>query len=99
MPYVLEAAVEREIGRAFPPEHVDYVKRRLSEQELSLGRSAHPARVHVAVVWLARGDVGRFDQALDGAARDWRDALVAAGLAHPDWRAVLAQRGIDAHDW
>jgi len=99
MSYVLKPSVEREIERTFAAEHVDYVKRRLSERELPMDRSAPPPRVHVAVVWLARGDVQRFDHELEGACFDWRDTLVAAGLANEDWRAVLTRRGIDCQDW
>lgn len=42
-------------------------------------------RAQAAVVLLAGGDVLRFGQAARLALRDWRDLLVAAGLAHPDW--------------
>src|SRR5262245_24295420 len=99
MPYVLKASVEREIERTFAPEHVDYVRRQLAERELPMDRSAPPPRVHVAVLWLARGDIKRFDYELGGACCDWRDTLVAAGLANEDWRTVLGQRGIDCSDW
>ena len=99
MPYILKASVEREIERTFAPEHVDYVKRRLSDQDLPMDRSAPPPRVHAAVLWLARGDVKRFDFELEGACSDWRDTLHAAGLASEDWKRVLTQRGVDCHDW
>ena len=89
MPYILKASVEREIERTFAPEHVDYVKRRLSDQDLPMDRSAPPPRVHAAVLWLARGDVKRFDFELEGACSDWRDTLHAAGLASEDWKRVL----------
>lgn len=42
-------------------------------------------RVQAAVVKLARGDLGRLDAQLREARIDWRDVLVAAGLAHEDW--------------
>lgn len=42
-------------------------------------------RVQAAVVKLARGDLGRFDRQLNETMIDWRDVLVAAGLAHEDW--------------
>lgn len=99
MPYVLQPSVEREIERTFAPEHVEYVKRRLRERELPWDRSAPPPRVHVAVLWLAKGDVKRFDYELEGACADWRDTLMAAGLASGDWKSVLTQRGIDCNDW
>lgn len=42
-------------------------------------------RVQAAVVMLAKGDLGRLDRQLQEARIDWRDVLVAAGLAHEDW--------------
>jgi len=99
MAYVLKPSVEREIERTFAPEHVDYVKRRLAERQLPMDHAAPPPRVHVAVLWLARGDIARFDHELEGAAADWRDTLLDAGLASEEWRAVLTQRGVDCGDW
>jgi hypothetical protein len=46
-------------------------------------------RVQAAIVLLAQGDLGRLRRALDLAATDWRDVLVAAGLADDDWPARL----------
>lgn len=46
-------------------------------------------RVQAAIVLLAHGDLARLRQALDLAATDWRDLLVAAGLADDDWPARL----------
>jgi hypothetical protein len=48
-------------------------------------------RVQAAIVMLANGDLGRLRQALDLAAADWRDVLVAAGLADDDWPARLVR--------
>jgi hypothetical protein len=42
-------------------------------------------RVHAAVVLMADGNFGQLRLALDLAAADWRDVLVAAGLADADW--------------
>lgn len=42
-------------------------------------------RVQAAIVLLANGDIARLKQAIDLAATDWRDLLVAAGLANADW--------------
>jgi hypothetical protein len=44
-----------------------------------------PERIQAAVVLLAGGDSRRFLSAAD-----WRDVLVAAGLAGADWRDRLA---------
>lgn len=46
-------------------------------------------RVQAAIVVTADGDIGRLRQMLDLAMTDWRDLLVAAGLADADWRQRL----------
>jgi hypothetical protein len=42
-------------------------------------------RVLAAVLVLTRGDPGRLEESIRIAERDWRDALVWAGLGQPDW--------------
>ena len=51
-------------------------------------------RVFLAVLHLADSDLQRFDRAWRLARDDWRDVLVADGLADEDWPAVLQRRGI-----
>ena len=51
-------------------------------------------RVHLAVVHLASGDLARFRIHLAEACSDWRDVLVADGLASVGWPQVLTARGI-----
>jgi hypothetical protein len=51
------------------------------------------ARVHLAVLKLADGDIERFREAFALARLDWRDVLVAAGLANADWPSVLQKSG------
>lgn len=46
-------------------------------------------RVQAAIVLFAHGDLARLRQALDLAATDWRDLLVAAELADDHWPARL----------
>jgi hypothetical protein len=99
MTYTIVPAVQREIERTFAREQVDYVRTRLAQRTLPMDQSAPPPRVHIAVIWLSKGDLKRFDYELAGACSDWRDTLVAAGLGNEDWKDVLAQRGIDCHDW
>jgi hypothetical protein len=57
-------------------------------------------RVQAAMVRLADGGLGRLDAQLREALIDWRDVLVAAGLAHEDWPerldADLGPAGADA---
>lgn len=64
-----------------------------------MARSAPPPRVHIAVIWLSKGDIKRFDYELEGACCDWRDTLVSADLAGEDWKQVLNGKGIDCEDW
>ncbi len=99
MAYVLRGSIERAIEKMFDVAQVDYVSERLRMAKLPLDLGAPPPRVHAAVLWLAQGDLDRFDRALGDACIDWRDTLVAAGLANDDWRDLLIQRGIDCTDW
>jgi hypothetical protein len=46
-------------------------------------------RVQTAVVLLSDGDMARFERQLRLARTDWRDVLVAAGLADEDWAGRL----------
>jgi hypothetical protein len=46
-------------------------------------------RVLAAVLVLTRGDPGRLSESIEIAERDWRDALVWAGLGQPDWPHCL----------
>jgi hypothetical protein len=46
-------------------------------------------RVRAAVILAAAGDLGRMRHAVDLAKADWRDVLMAAGLADEDWPARL----------
>jgi hypothetical protein len=97
--YTLEPSVLKEVERSFAPEHREHVIRQLAATGLPMGAVAPPPRVHAAILWLARGDVSRFDAALAGACVDWRDTLAAAGLANQNWKHVLRQRGIDCSSW
>ena len=99
MTYQLAPSVEAEVVRVFPQEHVDYVRTKLAETVLPWDRSACVPRVHIAVIWLSKGDRNRFDRELNGACVDWRDTLTDAGLANKDWPQVLNARGIDCRDW
>jgi len=53
--------------------------------------------VQAAVVILARGNVGRLKDHISLARTDWRDVLVAAGVANEDWPSLLdAELGTDS---
>jgi hypothetical protein len=49
-------------------------------------------RIQAAAVVVADGDVGRLHDALTLGLDDWRNLLVAAGLADDSWREVLDDR-------
>jgi hypothetical protein len=49
-------------------------------------------RLVAAVVLLADGDAPGIERAINLAERDWRDLLVAAGLADADWEKELTRR-------
>jgi hypothetical protein len=44
-------------------------------------------------VRLSGGDLDSLRRAGKDAMNDWRDVLVAAGMANGDWRDVLAKQG------
>jgi hypothetical protein len=46
-------------------------------------------RVQAALVLASRGQRERFDSMVQLLRMDWRDVLMAGGLGHDDWRAVL----------
>jgi len=50
-----------------------------------LGDNQDRERLLAAVVLLGRGDRSKLDEALAMSGRDWRDTLVASGLANGDW--------------
>lgn len=50
-------------------------------------------RVQIAVLMQAGGDLQRLHRAIDASRRDWRDTLVASGLADADWPTVAAKAG------
>jgi hypothetical protein len=54
--------------------------------------AAQRERVQAAVVLLAAGDYAAFERSAEQAEIDWRDVLVAAGLAHGDWPERLDEQ-------
>jgi hypothetical protein len=90
-------AVTVEVTRRFLPGDWPRAAEILAETSLPLlggpDRALDRARVKLALVKLASGDVTTLRRWAKEAATDWRDVLVAAGLAHADWRQVLAREG------
>jgi len=85
--------LDRRLMRDFPdPGSADSARRQLAELPRRAG--SDPAafaseRIQAAIVLLANGDMFRLRQAIDLAISDWRDVLVAAGLADADWPSQL----------
>jgi hypothetical protein len=89
--------VRAEVGNRFHVSEGHQVLSALESANLpfleSAERERERARVHLAIIKLADGDMGGFQQALAMARTDWRDVLVAAGLANADWPKVLQDAG------
>lgn len=71
------------VARLFPREHVAEAERRLAtltgERDGATPESLD--RLRLAAIRVSGGSIGRLREALDIAARDWRDLLVEAGFA------------------
>lgn len=81
-----ETRLERRIRRDFPePGSAPEILRLLAELPSHPEDYLGSERVHAAIVLLANGNLSRFRQALDLSRTDWRDVLMAAGLADEDW--------------
>lgn len=89
----IQSRLERRIRRDFPePGSADGVLRLLADLPRRAGYDDEmfvTERLQAAVVLLADRNIGRLHRALDLAAKDWRDLLVAAGLANEDWPGKL----------
>jgi hypothetical protein len=57
------------------------------------GRLTERARVQLAMIKMSSGSIAVLRRAAREAAIDWRDVLVAAGLADANWRQVLVAIG------
>lgn len=81
------AVVAREVGQDHRPKLLEALE---SLDEAVFG-SRHPDRMAAAMVILVL-DGHPLDAVVDAARSDWRDLLMASGLAHADWPDVLARR-------
>ncbi|MES2526712.1 MAG: hypothetical protein V4598_06475 [Bdellovibrionota bacterium] len=50
-------------------------------------------RILLAILFGSRGDLKKFEELTELSTRDWRDTLMAAGLAEADWREILKSHG------
>ena len=55
--------------------------------------AASRARVQIAVLMLAKGDVELLCKTIKQAQVDWRDTLMAAGLGNANWPSVASAAG------
>ena len=100
MSYTLHPSTVKEAQRLFGPQDIDYVLAKLEHTPLwGMEGSAPPSRVHLAIIWLSKGDRRQFEREIKYASEDWRDTLVEAGLSEEDWRQVMQRRGIECSDW
>ncbi|HZP30667.1 MAG TPA: hypothetical protein VFC99_17085 [Acidimicrobiia bacterium] len=56
---------------------------------LPLADRQDPERLAAAMLVFGQGDAARLQRGISIAKRDWRDLLVAAGLAQGDWPEIL----------
>lgn len=84
-----QSRLERRIARDFPePGSAHGVLQLLAELPHRAGYDDEmfaTERAQAAIILLAGRDISRLHRALDLAAKDWRDLLVAAGLADEDF--------------
>jgi hypothetical protein len=81
--------LETKVRRDFPAAPAARALHRLATLQLPLAEQQSLERIQAAVVLLAAGDLYRLERAATIAETDWRDVLVAAGLANLDWPAML----------
>ena len=89
--------VSGEVARRFAP--CDWQEATDLLQDLALPlldapeRAVDRVRVQLALVKLAAGDLPTLRRWAREATVDWRDVLVAAGMADANWRQALAREG------
>ncbi|MCO1575879.1 hypothetical protein M8C13_08925 [Crossiella sp. SN42] len=87
-----ETRLLRRIRRDFPAAgSAEEIHRQLAELRHDSDDMLGSERVQAAIVLLAAGDLARFRQAVTLSRTDWRDVLIAAGLANTDWATQLDQ--------
>lgn len=93
----LHAAIEGELGRRFGGQ--DLIEARsLILDILKLPTVRDPesaARIQMAAIRFAGSSMERLRRAVKAAEIDWRDLLVASGLANADWQEVLERDGVE----
>ncbi len=90
MPEEVTELVRQQARKYFSPEDAALVLDEFEPTGLPLINN-NGERVHLAVLYLSKGRLALFDETWSLAKIDWRDTLVAAGLANEDWPEVLRQ--------
>lgn len=89
--------VANEVRRRFPPESVDFVLDKFRSTRLGYveqpGFEGDRDRIQFAILKQAAGDPRHIEPLLALAVTDWRDLLIATGLADEDWPEVLRAAG------
>ena len=100
--------VRRKLAEVLGPDDAEWAVTSLESTSfpLSTAGSLGEQRIHLAILKLTcdpwssiRSEptrLERFREALELGRVDWRDLFVSAGLAHDDWRQVLAECGYEA---
>jgi hypothetical protein len=88
---VASERVKARVRRDFEVGSAEVVLARLDSLSESSSRTDEGLeRVQAAIILAARGDYELFNREVALAEIDWRDVLVAGGLANEDWRETLA---------
>jgi len=87
---VLTPRIERYVRLHF--DDAELVLAVLADWRISYDEEPPIERLTAAVVLAADGTLEGIDSAFELAEQDWRDLLVAAGLAHEDWPELLDLR-------
>jgi hypothetical protein len=96
----LSTSVEAKLRSRFPVAEAESAVRALSalaSPKPSTEFIETRIRVQIAIAMLADGDLEKIRLWIKQAEIDWRDTLVAAGLAEANWRRVAKQAGYGVH--
>jgi hypothetical protein len=96
----LSTSVEAKLRSRFPAAEAESAVRALSalgSPEPSVEFIETRIRVQIAIALLADGNLEKIRLWVKQSEIDWRDTLVAAGLAEANWRRVAKQAGYGAY--
>ena len=85
----LTERLSKRIGRDFPPGTAEKVRGYLADLGADAFGRQDPERVQAAMVLASDGQWERFIRVFQLVEVDWRDVLVAGGLADADWPGRL----------